>query len=313
MSDSAAAKAPHILCIGIPVRDLVFKVKALPPRGDKAQASHFEEICGGNALNAAIAISRLDGRVSMCGPMGHESERGAEFLFEQLAREGIATDRLVHMPDIITPISNVMIDDSGERTIVTFRDPRLWDVKLPDADDLLDGVDAILTESRCAGFVTGVCAEAKARGIPVVIDADLTMSLREGLLSVSSHIIFSREALHATANVTDDAQALRRIAAVTSAFVAVTAGPAGMIWLDEHGAPQHMPAFPVHTVDTLGAGDVFHGAFTLAMAEGQGIRDAMRFASAAAALKCTRFGGAFAAPDRAEVAALLARGSTVAG
>ena len=70
--------------------------------------------------------------------------------------------------------------------------------------------------------------------------------------------------------------------------------------------------FPVHTVDTLGAGDVFHGAFALAIAEGMGITDAMRFASAAAALKCTRHGGAFAAPDRAEVEALLSRGTAKA-
>ena len=62
----------------------------------------------------------------------------------------------------------------------------------------------------------------------------------------------------------------------------------------------------MHTVDTLGAGDVFHGAFALAITENQDIcNGALRFASAAAALKCTRFGGAFAAPQRAEVEALL--------
>jgi sulfofructose kinase len=64
----------------------------------------------------------------------------------------------------------------------------------------------------------------------------------------------------------------------------------------------------VHTVDTLGAGDVFHGAFALAITEKQDIPRALRFASAAAALKCTRFGGAFAAPQRAEVEELLSHG-----
>jgi sugar/nucleoside kinase (ribokinase family) len=58
-------------------------------------------------------------------------------------------------------------------------------------------------------------------------------------------------------------------------------------------------------VDTLGAGDIFHGAFALAIAEGMELRQALRFASAAAALKCTRFGGAFAAPQRADVERLL--------
>jgi sulfofructose kinase len=63
-------------------------------------------------------------------------------------------------------------------------------------------------------------------------------------------------------------------------------------------------------VDTLGAGDVFHGAFALAITEKQELRQALRFASAAAALKCTRFGGAFAAPQRTEVEELLSHGQT---
>jgi sulfofructose kinase len=67
-----------------------------------------------------------------------------------------------------------------------------------------------------------------------------------------------------------------------------------------------MPVFEVAAIDTLAAGDVFHGAFTLTLAEGSGIAEAMRFAAAAAGLKCTRFGGATGAPRRQEVEALLA-------
>ena len=85
----------------------------------------------------------------------------------------------------------------------------------------------------------------------------------------------------------------------------MTNGAQGMIWLDDERQSHHMPAFPVHPVDTLGAGDVFHGAFTLAIAEGQSLEQSMRFASAAAAIKCTRFGGAFGAPHRQELATFL--------
>ena len=142
----------------------------------------------------------------------------------------------------------------------------------------------------------------------MVVDVDRAMSLREGLLNASSHLVFSSEPLQETADVTDDGQALKKIAKLTPSFLAGTRGPKGTIWLDAHGHLQETPAFPVHTVDTLGAGDVFHGAFTLAITEGQDIPAALRFASAAAALKCTRFGGAFAAPQRAEVEALLSQG-----
>jgi sugar/nucleoside kinase (ribokinase family) len=306
---AAAPKIPpRILCIGMPVRDLTFRVSGIPARGSKENATHFDEICGGNALNAAIGIVRLGGRASVCGPMGDVREASSRFIFEQLAHEGIESNHIVHMPGLVTPISAVMVDPSGERTIVTFRDPELWKVHLPGTETLLADCAAILTESRCAGFCTDLCAEARRRGIPVVVDVDRAMSLREGLLNASSHLVFSSEPLQETAGVTDDGQALKKIAKLTPSFLAGTRGPKGTIWLDEQGNLQETPAFPVHTVDTLGAGDVFHGAFALAITEKQELRQALRFASAAAALKCTRFGGAFAAPQRAEVEQLLSQG-----
>jgi sulfofructose kinase len=307
---NAPKTPPRILCIGIPVRDLTFRIQELPERGFKVNASHFDEICGGNALNAAIGIARLGARASICGPMGDARETSTRFIFEKLAHEGIDTQDLVHMPGLVTPISNIMIDPSGERTIVTFRDPELWKVSLPDTDMLLEDCDAILTESRCAEFCTDLCAEARRRGIPVIVDVDRTMSLREGLLTASSHLVFSSEALQSTAGVSNDADALLKIAKLTPSFLAGTQGPQGTLWLDDDQTLQKTPAFPVHTVDTLGAGDVFHGAFTLAITEKQDLRQALRFASAAAALKCTRFGGAYAAPQRAEVEALLSQGET---
>ena len=90
----------------------------------------------------------------------------------------------------------------------------------------------------------------------MIVDVDRAMSLREGLLNASSHLVFSSEPLQETADVTDDAQALKKIAKLTPSFLAGTRGPRGTIWLDENGEIQETPAFPVHTVDTLGAGDV---------------------------------------------------------
>src|SRR5665213_1424275 len=270
---------PRILCIGMPVRDLTFRVPGLPARGSKENASHFDEICGGNALNAAIGIVRLGGRASICGPMGDTRETSSRFIFDKLAEEGIDAGHIVHMPGLVTPISNIMIDPSGERTIVTFRDPELWKVHLPDADTLLEDCAAILTENRCAEFCTDLCAEARGRGIPVIVDVDRTMSLREGLLTASSHLVFSSEALQATAGVANDADALLKIAKLTPSFLAGTQGALGTLWLDESQSLQQTPAFPVHTVDTLGAGDVFHGAFALAITENQDLVDALRFAS----------------------------------
>ncbi len=302
---ATAKNPPRILCIGMPVRDLTFGVQAVPGRGQKFNADRFVQICGGNALNAAVGIKRLGGEVALTGPIGDKNETSSTYIFDELAREGIDTTHLVHMPGLVTPISGIMMDPSGERTIISFRDPDLWKVRLPDTRLLLKDCDAILIESRCAGFSTSLCHDARQRGIPVVVDVDSTVSQREGLLTASSHLIFSDEALQSTAGIGDDLKALKKIATLTKSFVAVTRGPKGTLWLDDAGEPQEAAAFPVHTVDTLGAGDIFHGAFALAHAEGQDLHTTLRFASAAAALKCTRHGGAFACPDRAEVTAFL--------
>src|ERR1700761_6911773 len=129
--ERASKIAPRILCIGMPVRDLTFRVQGVPPRGSKANVGHFEQICGGNSLNAAIAIVRLGGRASITGPIGDSGETESRYIFDHLAREGIEAQHLVHMAGLVTPLSAIMIDPTGERTIVTFRDPGLWKVKLP--------------------------------------------------------------------------------------------------------------------------------------------------------------------------------------
>ncbi|TFV40000.1 sugar kinase [Bradyrhizobium frederickii] len=297
--------APRILCIGIPVRDLTFRVAAVPARGSKANATHLAEICGGNALNAAIAVARLGGRVAFAGPMGDVRETSSGFILAQMAQEIIDTTHIVRMPDVTTPVSAIMIEPSGERTLTIYRDPRLWTVELPDADILLADCRALLVESRCTPFAISLCTEARRRGIPVVVGVDRAMSLQDGLLTAASHLLFASEQVQETAGIADDGAALRRLAGLTPAFLAATRGPNGTIWLNETGALEETPAFPVEAVDTLGAGDVFHGAFALRLAEGAEVREALRFAAVAAALKCIRRGGGQAAPQRVEVEQLL--------
>lgn len=300
-----AGIAPRVLCIGMPVRDLIFRVDAVPERGSKANASDLAEICGGNALNAAIAIARLGGRVAFTGPMGDAGETSSGFILERMAREGVDITHVVRMPDMTTPVSAIMIEPSGERTLTIYRDPGLWRVKLPDADALLVDCRAVLVESRCAAFARSLCAEARQRGIPVVVGVDRMMALQDGLLTTASHLLFASAQLQETAGVDGDGEALKLLAGLTPAFIAATDGPHGTIWLNEKDQLEETPAFPVQAVDTLGAGDVFHGAFTLRLAEGEGVWEAQRFAAAAAALKCTRHGGGLAAPQRVEVEELL--------
>ncbi|TIX71226.1 MAG: sugar kinase, partial [Mesorhizobium sp.] len=102
-------------------------------------------------------------------------------------------------------------------------------------------------------------------------------------------------------------KACEALAGRTDAFVAVTGGSAGSWWFDRSVASvRHVAAPRIKAVDTLAAGDVFHGAFAVGLAEAMPVEQTLRFASAAAALKCLRFGGRLGAPDRAETLAMMA-------
>src|SRR4029077_11806233 len=109
------------------------------------------------------------------------------------------------------------------------------------------------------------------------------------------HVVFSAEALRATMRIDDLASALEAFGRATNAFIAVTDGAHPVLWRDDGDAIRELPVFRIAAADTLAAGDIFHGAFTLALIEGRDVVAALRFAAAAAAVKCGRFGGSAAA------------------
>jgi sulfofructose kinase len=118
-------------------------------------------------------------------------------------------------------------------------------------------------------------------------------------------VAFSEPGLARAAGTDDPGDGLRRMAPETHAILGVTLGAAGFLWRDGD-RERRVPALSVNAVDTLAAGDVWHGAFTLALAESPDVDRAARFANVAAAIKCTRFGGRRGAPGRDEVMAALA-------
>jgi sulfofructose kinase len=120
---------------------------------------------------------------------------------------------------------------------------------------------------------------------------------------LASHIIASEAGARQAGAGGSSADAVTALAArnASGAFVAVTAGEGGVYW--DKG---HVPAFPVRPVDTLAAGDIFHGAFAFGLTQGWETERNLRFASAAAAIKCTRAGGRLGAPSFAEVETFLA-------
>jgi sulfofructose kinase len=306
----ARPAGPEVVCAGIAVLDAVFRVAQFPVPEAKTQASEFMFISGGCAANAAVAIARLGGRARFAGPLGGPAGQDAigDRIIAALAGEQVDTASCPRVPGVASSISAICIDPRGERAIVNYRDDRLAAARPEDPLGLVATADAVLADNRFPEFVLPICAAARARGIPVVLDADKPTRATDILLRVASHVVFSAEGLRATAGTPDLGAGLERIAAASRSFLAATDGANGMVWRvpGAQGKSRLMPAFPIQAVDTLAAGDVFHGAFVLALAEGREETDAIRSAAAAAALKCARFGGITGAPGRTEVEAFLA-------
>jgi sulfofructose kinase len=306
-STEHAGGATQILCAGIAVIDYIFGVGAMPKRDSKNKATSFTISSGGNMANAAIAIVRLGGHARLSAPLGGPAgvDAAGDTIISRLARDGVDHSAIIRLPNVHSSTSAILIEPGGERTIINYRDEALASARCADPDALVEPADAVLIDNRFPEFSLAIGQAAKKRGKIVVMDADDPTRETDALLNACSHVVFSSHGLRNTAQMQDFEAALNATAKRTRALLAVTDGSNGLWWHDGSRV-RHIAAYPIKAVDTLGAGDVFHGACVLALAEGAGFEQALRFSAAAAALKCSRFGGVAGAPNRAETEAFLA-------
>ncbi len=298
---------PLVLCAGIAVDDFIFRVDRFPTPSTKSVVEEFAVTGGGCAANAAIAIARLEGRARFTGPLGDDAM--SDRIVGGMRATGVEVDGVERVLGGVASLSGIFIDAAGERLLATRREQGLRGARPRDPERLVANAAALLADNHFAEFVQPLCAAARRCRIPIVLDVDRATRPDDPLFALSTHPVFSAEALRATTGIPALEPALARAGEFCRGFVAVTDGANGVLWR-ENGVVGHMPAFSVATADTLAAGDVFHGAFALALAERSDTTEALRFASAAAALKCTRFGGILGTPTRSQVAELLSSSST---
>ncbi|NLD56236.1 MAG: sugar kinase [Burkholderiaceae bacterium] len=300
----------RVVCVGHAAFDSVYRIDAFPARPTKVRACRHDYTVGGMAANAACAIAALGGRATFWGPVG-DDEVGARIL-EELARAGVATEPGLLVRGVRSSHSAIIVEGSGERLIVSAQGDALQAPRsLVDALPL--DAEAVMVDVRWPEGAQSVAARARAERIPVVLDGEMgNVELLRAMVPLADHVIFSEpgwaEWLGHPGEASDAARELQRLVAAGAALAAVTLGERGLLYATRRsGGVRHLPAFEVAAVETLGAGDAFHGAYALAVAEGMRIEEALRFASATAALRCSRPGGRAALPTRAEVASLLDR------
>lgn len=295
-----------VICVGHSALDRVFTVEAWPAASAKVKASSLAEIGGGMAANAAVAIARLGGEAHFWGPAGEDSV--AELMRVQLQAAGVDVNGLRRFAGRQSSTSAILIDARGERLIVSYRGSALeapadW---LPLAQ--IASAGAVLADVRWPQGALAALRAARRAAIPNVLDADTAEAATlQALAGQAEYVLFSEHGLECFAGVGEIEGGLRRALALGARFAAVTQGERGVRWIaaGQAGGMRHVPAFAVPVVDTLAAGDVFHGAFALMLAEAKAPEQALRYANAAAAIKCTRAGGRNGSPLRDEVERFL--------
>jgi sulfofructose kinase len=297
----------RLLCVGHSALDTIYRVSAIPLEPTKVLAHGYVETGGGMAANASFAARRLGAEVEYWGRVGDDFV--GERIVSELAAADIGVATVRRVSGCKSPTAAILVADDGERLICIYNDPALD----TDASWLpllaVPRFDAVLTDVRWPQGAARVLDSARAARVPAVLDADVgpPEALHE-LCARCDYAIFSAPGLALASGSPEPGAGLRIMQRLAAGIVAVTLGAEGLLWL-ERGREKREPAPRVAAIDTLAAGDVFHGAFAIAIGEGLDIAAAARFANAAAALKCTRFGGRLGAPTRAEVKAFLSAGA----
>jgi sulfofructose kinase len=296
----------RLLSVGALTLDTILRVDTLPAHQGKFMASDGIQIASGMATSAACAARRLGARVWLWASAG--DDRVGDQLIAGIEAEGVDCGFVRRVDGARSALASILVDADGERIIVPFYDSRAQadPEALPVAD--LSAFDAVLVDVRWPGAAALALTAARDIGRPAILDADTaSKEVLERLFPLASHIVASEPAAIILCGKDLDAtHACEALAQRGDAFVAVTTGANGTHWFDRSaGHVRHLAAPRIKAVDTLAAGDVFHGAFAVGLAEDMPIERAFQFASAAAALKCLRFGGRLGAPDRAETLAMM--------
>lgn len=294
----------RICTVGHAALDHCFAIDAFPAQPTKTPARDYGAISGGMAANASIAAVRLGAQVSLHGAVG--DDEAGQFLLRRLAACGVDCEHLQSIAGAASSVSAVVIDARGERQIFNHRGDALSRAA-PLAVTQLPGCDVLMADPRWMAGALAALQWARSSGTPSLMDGDISpRSDLQALTALADWAVFSEAGLAAFAPQGSIADGLGAALNAGAHLAAVTLGAQGVRWQRPGGPVLSLPAFPVHAVDTNGAGDVFHAALAVAMAEALPDARAMRFASAAAALKCLRAGGVSEGPDRAEVERFLA-------
>jgi len=299
-----------VICVASWNADLVSHVARPIARGETLMASAFAISPGGKGSNAAVAAARQGARVGLIARIG-DDDFGRMGL-DLWRAEGIATGHVEQAPGERSGVAQILVYDDGDNSIAVHpgAGAGLAARHAQAAQAMLAGCRVVMAscevplEATCEAFRL-----ARQGGALTLLNPAPARPLPQELLALVDVLTPNESELAQLAGSVQGSSpeaAARQLLACGTRAVLVTLGASGCRLYRDGQAPVDLPGRRMPVCDTIGAGDTFTGALAAALARGQALEQAMRWANAAAALSVTRHGATAGMPSQAEVAALLA-------
>jgi ribokinase len=290
---------PQVIVLGSINTDLCIKTARLPKPGETVIGGTFFSVLGGKGANQGVAAARAGlSPVVFLSALG-EDDAGRQAL-ATLRQENLLLDYVCITQEHATGVAMIAIDDAGQNSIAVASGANAW--LSPEQIDRVP--DHVFKSAKVFLASLEVPLETVRRGLERAKSAGLFTILNpapatdiEGIAALAPLVdLVTPNELEATAlsgvNCVDPTRAETAAAVLHGRgwrSVIITLGEQGAV-IDGSGVSSHIPAFLVEPLDATAAGDAFNGALAVALAEGQSLATAARFASAAAALSVTKAG-----------------------
>lgn len=284
----------HVLGFGaLAIDDIIYVDRALSSGKGKVTKRAMDH--GGNVATALVAIARLGGRAAFIGWLNDQPSNDVGGL--QLARDGVDTSLAPRAAGSLPIRSVITVDPDGDR-FIAYDDDVLHGTSLTLPDDVLAQAPVLLID----GYSThseAVVARARALGLSVVADIEWTIgAATDRIMALTDHLVLPLAFGQAYTGQTAPEAVLDALWSEERSAVVLTDGENGSYVRQRNDATRwHFPAYAVRAVDTTGAGDCFHGAYCLALAQAKAPLDCVAYATAAAAIAVTARGGRMGLPD----------------
>lgn len=308
---SSAQRGP-VVVIGSINMDLVVRSPRMPAPGETILGSDFVAVPGGKGANQAVAVGRLGGEVHMLGRVGDDDF--GRTLLTSLQEAGVQTDYVWPTSGVPSGCAAITVDDQGENAIVVVpgANHRLRPADIDAAADLLQSAAMVLFQLEIPLDTVAYAVErCRDWGVPTLLDpapapaAGLPPTLYQVDI-LSPNESEAQLLLAAQGHEAPDAPAIgAALLAAGPQQVVLKLGATGSMWITSAEPGLTVSGFSARVVDTTAAGDAFTGALALALAEGEAMPTALRFANAAGALCCETLGAQPAMPVREAVSGRL--------